>query len=94
MSAIESGRIKLPSTDIRRRLAAALGVSHLDLLVAAGEITEQELGTTVGLVEVAPDDPREAFIERVRRLKWTEGVNRSMTFAIGIVEAEQGTSRE
>lgn len=36
LSDIERDRIKLPNADIRRRLAKALGVSHLDLLVAAG----------------------------------------------------------
>lgn len=89
MSAIESGRIKLPNTDIRRRLAAALGVSHLDLLVAAGEITEAELGTSVGVVEIADDDPRERAIQRLRSITWTEGVERSVNVVLSILEAEQ-----
>ena len=45
INGIVQGRIKLPGADKRRRLASALGVSHLDLLVAAGEITEAELGS-------------------------------------------------
>lgn len=44
MSAIETGKIGLPSIDKRRALAEALRVRHIDLLVAAGEITEDELG--------------------------------------------------
>jgi len=40
---IEKGVTKLPSADIRRRLATALGLSHLDILVAAGEITREEV---------------------------------------------------
>lgn len=40
---IETGVTQLPQPDIRRRLAQALGVSHLDLLVAAGELTEDEI---------------------------------------------------
>ena len=58
ISELERGKIALPNADIRRRLAKALGVSHLDLLVAAGEITPQELGTVAGIVERDPDDPR------------------------------------
>lgn len=89
MSQIESGKIALPNADIRRRLAAALGVSHLDLLVAAGEITEAELGTSVGVVEVADDDPRERAIQRLRNITWTEGVERSVNVVLSIIEAEQ-----
>lgn len=87
---IENGTTQLPSADIRRRLAAALGVSHLDLLVAAGEITEQELGTTVGIVEHDPDDPRQRFIRRLERLRWTDGMARSLEWVIGTLEREQG----
>lgn len=63
VSDVERGKIALPNADIRRRLAKALGVSHLDLLVAAGEITPQELGTVAGIVERDPDDPRQEFHE-------------------------------
>lgn len=54
ISQIESGRVALPSADLRRRLAAALGVSHLDLLVASGEITEEEI-SAVGKIGVRPE---------------------------------------
>jgi transcriptional regulator with XRE-family HTH domain len=40
---IERGRSKLPGADIRRRLADALGIRHVDLLVAAGELTTAEI---------------------------------------------------
>lgn len=39
---IESGKSKLPQPDNRRRLAKALGVSHVELLIAAGELTRDE----------------------------------------------------
>lgn len=55
---IERGKTLRPEAFVRRRLAKALGVSHLDLLVAAGEITSDELGTVEGKVERDPDDPR------------------------------------
>lgn len=66
MGQIESGKIGLPSADIRRRLAKALGVSHVDLLIAAGELTEDEVGPLVGVVEPNPDDPREQLIATIR----------------------------
>lgn len=65
LSALERGRISLPGADKRRRLAAALGVSHLDLLVAAGELTEAERG---GAVERVPDSPVELMVAQVRAL--------------------------
>ncbi len=43
LSQIESGKIGLPNATIRRRLAKTLRVRHVDLLVAAGEISEDEV---------------------------------------------------
>lgn len=43
MSQIEAGRTQLPNPSLRRRLAEALGVRHLDLLIAAGELTSDEV---------------------------------------------------
>ncbi len=40
---IERGVTKLPEAGVRRRLAEALGVRHVDLLIAAGELTEEEV---------------------------------------------------
>lgn len=57
LSQIESGKIALPSADIRRRLAKALGVSHVELLVAASELDESEL-QGVPLPQYDVDDPR------------------------------------
>ena len=43
-SQVENGTTKLPGADLRRRIAAALGVPHIRLLVAAGELTPEEAG--------------------------------------------------
>lgn len=43
VSQIESGKISFPNADLRRRLAVALGVRHIDLIVAAGELTDAEV---------------------------------------------------
>jgi transcriptional regulator with XRE-family HTH domain len=55
---IESGRVTLPGADHRRRIAKALGVSHLDLLIAAGELAADELvrAGVEGPVEPRRDD--------------------------------------
>lgn len=43
LSQVEIGRIALPSAEMRRKLAATLGVRHVDLLMAAGELTADEI---------------------------------------------------
>lgn len=65
LSQIESGKITLPNPDLRRRLAKALGVSHLQLLIAAGEITDDEIALTgfTGVVEREPDPNADAVVE-------------------------------
>jgi transcriptional regulator with XRE-family HTH domain len=68
---IESGKISLPGPEIRRSLARKLGVSHLDLLIAAREITEDEIAKA-GVEGVQPVDPeRQALIDRLMRVRLT-----------------------
>lgn len=55
-SQIEGGQVKLPGADLRRRIAEAINVSHLALLVAAGELTPAEAGQ--------PETPELREIER------------------------------
>lgn len=43
VSSIEVGRVQMPNANLRRRFAASLGVKHIDLLLAAGEIRADEL---------------------------------------------------
>lgn len=72
LSQIEAGKIAFPNADVRRRLAQALLVTHMDLLVAAGEITVAELGGESGLPQpqygAPPDDLRSLF----ERVEWVE----------------------
>lgn len=61
------GGTKLPRADKRRALAKALGLSHLDLLVAAGELTEDEArGLGGGLTERDPDERKQRLYELIR----------------------------
>ena len=43
ISQIESGKTRLPSVEMRRRLAHVLGLTNVDFLVAAGEVTRDEV---------------------------------------------------
>lgn len=65
ISQIESGRTKLPNADLRRRLAAALGLRHIDLLIAAGEINADEVSTTTPTVAFPHDPRRQQVVERL-----------------------------
>jgi transcriptional regulator with XRE-family HTH domain len=63
---IETGTTKLPEADVRRKLAKALGVRHVDLLIAAGELAANE-------VEPADDSCSEAVRRlqpRIDRVSW------------------------
>lgn len=84
INGVVQGRIKLPGAEKRRELAKALGVSHLDLLIAAGEIRPEEIRAAgaEGVID-RPDDPlTEGLIERVRSIQWesrpdlAEGITR------------------
>jgi transcriptional regulator with XRE-family HTH domain len=84
---IERGLTQNPEADVRRRLAKALGVSHLDLLVAAGEITEDEIAKAgaSGVVERDPHDRREQLIERLRAVPDGYGVENSLENMLDII---------
>lgn len=44
VSQLVRGDIKTPTAGVRRKLAGALGLRHVDILVAAGELTSEEAG--------------------------------------------------
>lgn len=67
VNAVENGRVILPGADKRRRLAQALGVAHLDLLIAAGEITAEESGPT-STAPFSLDDPRSDILDLLPQL--------------------------
>jgi transcriptional regulator with XRE-family HTH domain len=76
LSQIESGKIGLPNAIIRRKLADILRVRHIDLLIAAGELREDEVRagaapTPTELDELAdrmPAQAREALVGIAREL--------------------------
>lgn len=81
LSQIESGKIELPNVDLRRRLAAALDVSHLDLLVVAGELDADEVGRAAAapwseldaLAASMPSEARDALLTIARHLAQSHG---------------------
>lgn len=43
ISLIEQGKVKLPDIELRRELARALGIRHIDVLVAQGILDDWEM---------------------------------------------------
>lgn len=54
------GSVTLPNIDARRRLAKEFGMSHLELLVAVGELDASEASV--------PDDPRSDMVRHLQPL--------------------------
>jgi transcriptional regulator with XRE-family HTH domain len=79
VNAIEHGRIALPGAEKRRRLAEALGLRHVDVLVGAGELAPDEVSSVgqggvryregslqaraLELVKVLPDDRLDVVVD-------------------------------
>lgn len=64
---IEKGTTQLPEADVRRKLARALGVTHIQILLEAGELTEDEAGPQAPPPFTA-DDPRAEVVTIMRRM--------------------------
>lgn len=65
------GRVTLPQIDARRRLAEELGISHVELLVVVGELSEQEVQES-GLAGIEPVSPAErALLPIIRGNQWS-----------------------
>jgi transcriptional regulator with XRE-family HTH domain len=86
---IETGTTQLPAPDIRRRLARVLGVPHLDLLVAAGEVTEAE---AAGAIQRDPVTPVEQVCELVRGMTPEEFT--AVNVFVAFVVSSRTTTRE
>jgi transcriptional regulator with XRE-family HTH domain len=68
LSMIESGKIAWPNADIRRRIARALDLSPLDLLIAAGELSAEDVAGMARREPFAAGDPRRTLMERSAQL--------------------------
>lgn len=62
INAIEHGRVTLPGAQKRRAIAKALGVSHEVLLVAAGELTPEEISRVTEPRRYSPESGHEAVL--------------------------------
>lgn len=72
ISAIENGRIGLPGPEVRRQLAKALGVTHLDILIAAGEIRPDEI-EAAGKQGVTTLDPEvQEVLGEIAQMQWSD----------------------
>src|SRR4051794_32112214 len=87
LAQIERGKIALPSGDLRRRLASALDVRHVDILVAAGELTADEIPREGAAPEPFPHDAtKRQIVQQIATLDASEAVNVSeyIEFRIGL----------
>ena len=72
LSQLETGKIGLPNADVRRRIAEMLGITHVQFLIIAGELREDEVekaGVT-GVRAYSEDDPRAQIIAAVDQVNW------------------------
>lgn len=77
------GKTNLPDAGTRRKLAHGMGVTHLDILVAAGEITAEEAGTTT--MSLTHAEAR--LLPVIRSITWTPAmIEGAAKFLTGIRE--------
>lgn len=67
MSQLEGDKVGLPGADLRRRIARALSVSHLDVLVATGELMASETGPSTD----TRSDAVRRLQGRIDDVRWT-----------------------
>lgn len=92
---IENNKTMLPSADSRRRLAKALGVSHLELLIAAGEILPEEVRAAgaEGVIERDPDPMTDELVTLARLIDWRQapGIFTGLSNVLaGVLEDQRG----
>ena len=88
ISAWRRGKVTLPQIETRRQLANELGVSHLELLVALGELADHEVKL--------PDDPRSEAVRHlspvIDRYTWQQGdIDRIARVIQSLGEMREGT---
>jgi transcriptional regulator with XRE-family HTH domain len=91
---IENNKTMLPSADSRRRLAKALGVSHLDILIAAGEITPDEIQAVgaAGVILKQAEPAADALLKAAGSVNWSaapELAHSLTTVMLGILKDQQ-----
>lgn len=83
---METGKRKnLPEPEELRAVAAALGVSHVDLLEASGYLTPADRGSAVTGNPFPMDDPRWQVVETLRRFPLNEKQAESISGVIGLM---------
>ena len=91
ISQIESGKVNMPNAELRRAISKALGIRHVDFLVAVGELGDWEVP---GFSPTADPDPRLALLEALLAMIDLDSDSRAITLS-GILQswAEQDRAR-
>ena len=71
LSQIERGKVQITGTDLRRRLASALRLRHVDLLVAAGELAANEVPGEPTQFDLGSLDAAEQLCQQLRLIDLT-----------------------
>lgn len=66
---VESRKSKLPEPENRRKLAKGLIVSHVDLLISAGQLSADEIESLGVRGVVAPDPVRAHLLDMLSRVR-------------------------
>ena len=85
VKAIEQGKVKWPTRETRLRLADALAVSHLQLLVGAGEVEPHEAG-----IAPASADPQADRLQALARELGPTELDTLLVFVEGLVNRNRG----
>lgn len=93
---IENGAPITPRTATLQKLSARLDVP-IETLYLATNIAK----TLAGAKRIAeqtpaidPNDPREQFIARLRKIEWTDGVQKGLEVALALTTEEQRRRRQ
>ncbi len=90
------GKAAVPQIDARRRLARELGISHLDLLIAVGEIDTEEV-ERAGIHGVVDERPVPLEIgEVLKDIRWTPRTTAGLLAMLRMMRdiPEAGAQRE
>lgn len=69
LNSLVTGKISLPTPEVRRRLAQELGISHVQLLVLVGELRDDEI-REAGIEGIIEEGPVHQLKEVVGKYDW------------------------
>ena len=81
LSQIENRENRAPSPEIIRKFSAALGVNHIEMMMAAGYVTEEELRDYTQPVLAPSEELRDTLGDYIRKLRRSRGYKSQLSLA-------------